>query len=253
MRLLSQSLYPRRGHEVRSGTPIWGLHPTSGGGRDPAPGTGAASGSGYHVGPETTPAAAGARAETTDGGGMGEATTGKLVLALDTGTTSGRALVIDASGVVLASAQQEVAPRHAARRLGGAGRGGALAGPAGHRAGRAREGRSGRLRGRRHRHREPARDHHPVGPGDLARRSRRRSSGRTGGPPASARSCASPAPRRWSGARPGSSSTRTSRAPRSAGCWTTSPACASARRPVSLRSAPWTAGWPGGSAAAAAT
>ena len=40
---------------------------------------------------------------------MGEATTGKLVLALDTGTTSGRALVIDASGVVLASAQQEVA------------------------------------------------------------------------------------------------------------------------------------------------
>ena len=37
---------------------------------------------------------------------MGE-TTGKLVLALDTGTTSGRALVIDASGAVLASAQQE--------------------------------------------------------------------------------------------------------------------------------------------------
>ncbi len=33
---------------------------------------------------------------------------GKVVLALDTGTTSGRALVIDASGVVLASAQQEV-------------------------------------------------------------------------------------------------------------------------------------------------
>ena len=38
---------------------------------------------------------------------MAEATKGKLVLALDTGTTSGRALVIDASGVVLASAQQE--------------------------------------------------------------------------------------------------------------------------------------------------
>jgi glycerol kinase len=38
---------------------------------------------------------------------MGEAT-GKLVLALDTGTTSGRALVVDAAGVVLASAQQEV-------------------------------------------------------------------------------------------------------------------------------------------------
>ncbi len=34
--------------------------------------------------------------------------TGKVVLALDTGTTSARALVIDASGVVLASAQQEV-------------------------------------------------------------------------------------------------------------------------------------------------
>jgi glycerol kinase len=34
--------------------------------------------------------------------------TGRLVLALDTGTTSGRALVIDAAGVVLASAQQEV-------------------------------------------------------------------------------------------------------------------------------------------------
>jgi glycerol kinase len=33
--------------------------------------------------------------------------TGKLVLALDTGTTSGRALVIDAAGSVLASAQQE--------------------------------------------------------------------------------------------------------------------------------------------------
>ncbi len=39
---------------------------------------------------------------------MTEATTGKLVLALDTGTTSGRALVIDAAGNVLASAQQEV-------------------------------------------------------------------------------------------------------------------------------------------------
>jgi glycerol kinase len=39
---------------------------------------------------------------------MGDRTKGKLVLALDTGTTSGRALVIDASGVVLASAQQEV-------------------------------------------------------------------------------------------------------------------------------------------------
>jgi len=41
---------------------------------------------------------------------MGEAhvATGKVVLALDTGTTSGRALVIDAAGVVLASAQQEV-------------------------------------------------------------------------------------------------------------------------------------------------
>ena len=38
---------------------------------------------------------------------MDEAT-GKVVLALDTGTTSGRALVIDAAGVVLASAQQEV-------------------------------------------------------------------------------------------------------------------------------------------------
>ena len=38
---------------------------------------------------------------------MAEATKGKLVLALDTGTTSGRALVIDAAGVVLASAQQE--------------------------------------------------------------------------------------------------------------------------------------------------
>ena len=37
---------------------------------------------------------------------MGDAT-GKVVLALDTGTTSGRALVIDAAGVVLASAQQE--------------------------------------------------------------------------------------------------------------------------------------------------
>ena len=36
-----------------------------------------------------------------------DGTTGKLVLALDTGTTSGRALVIDAAGVVLASAQQE--------------------------------------------------------------------------------------------------------------------------------------------------
>ncbi len=33
---------------------------------------------------------------------------GKVVLALDTGTTSGRALVIDASGVVLSSAQREV-------------------------------------------------------------------------------------------------------------------------------------------------
>jgi glycerol kinase len=33
---------------------------------------------------------------------------GKVVLALDTGTTSARALVIDAAGVVLASAQQEV-------------------------------------------------------------------------------------------------------------------------------------------------
>jgi glycerol kinase len=43
-------------------------------------------------------------------GGMGEGlgATGKVVLALDTGTTSGRALVIDASGTVLASAQQEV-------------------------------------------------------------------------------------------------------------------------------------------------
>jgi glycerol kinase len=41
-------------------------------------------------------------------GGMEHGTTGKVVLALDTGTTSGRALVIDASGVVLASAQQEV-------------------------------------------------------------------------------------------------------------------------------------------------
>ncbi len=41
---------------------------------------------------------------------MGEArgTAGKVVLALDAGTTSERALVIDASGVVLASAQQEV-------------------------------------------------------------------------------------------------------------------------------------------------
>ncbi len=41
---------------------------------------------------------------------MGEAraVTGKVVLALDTGTTSARALVIDASGVILASAQQEV-------------------------------------------------------------------------------------------------------------------------------------------------
>ena len=38
---------------------------------------------------------------------MAETTTGKLVLALDTGTTSGRALVIDAAGTVLASAQQE--------------------------------------------------------------------------------------------------------------------------------------------------
>ncbi len=37
---------------------------------------------------------------------MGDAT-GKVVLALDTGTTSGRALVIDPAGVVLASAQQE--------------------------------------------------------------------------------------------------------------------------------------------------
>ena len=40
--------------------------------------------------------------------GEGRGTTGTVVLALDTGTTSGRALVIDASGVVLASAQQEV-------------------------------------------------------------------------------------------------------------------------------------------------
>jgi glycerol kinase len=39
---------------------------------------------------------------------MADGTKGGLVLALDTGTTSGRALVIDASGVVLASAQQEV-------------------------------------------------------------------------------------------------------------------------------------------------
>ncbi len=36
-------------------------------------------------------------------------TTGKVVLALDHGTTSARALVIDASGVVLASSQKEVA------------------------------------------------------------------------------------------------------------------------------------------------
>jgi glycerol kinase len=56
-------------------------------------------------------AAGAARARTTtNGGGMGEAhgAAGRVVLALDIGTTSARALVIDASGVVLASAQQEV-------------------------------------------------------------------------------------------------------------------------------------------------
>ena len=63
---------------------------------------------------------------------MGEATTGKLVLALDTGTTSGRALVIDAAGVVLASAQQEVGLSTPQAGLGRAGRRGALAGAAGH-------------------------------------------------------------------------------------------------------------------------
>jgi len=40
--------------------------------------------------------------------GMAHTTTDKLVLALDTGTTSARALVVDSSGAVLASAQQEV-------------------------------------------------------------------------------------------------------------------------------------------------
>lgn len=39
---------------------------------------------------------------------MAHTTTDKLVLALDTGTTSARALVVDSSGAVLASAQQEV-------------------------------------------------------------------------------------------------------------------------------------------------
>jgi hypothetical protein len=46
------------------------------------------------------------RTDGTTEDGMGDAT-GKVVLALDTGTTSGRALVIDSAGIVLASAQQE--------------------------------------------------------------------------------------------------------------------------------------------------
>ena len=94
-------------------------------------------------------------------------TTGKLVLALDTGTTSGRALVIDACRRRPRERPAGGGPQHPAAGLGRAGRRGALAGAAGHRPRRAREGRRVRLRHRRHRHRQPARDDDRVGPGHV--------------------------------------------------------------------------------------
>ena len=54
-----------------------------------------------------------------------------------------------------------------------------------------------------------------------------RSSGRTAAPPRAATSCARPATSRSCASAPASSSTRTSRARRSSGCWATSRACAS--------------------------
>ena len=183
---------------------------------------------------------------------MAEATTGKLVLALDTGTTSGRALVIDAAGVVLASAQQEAGlstpqpgwVEQDAEELWQAQL--ATARAALEKAGVSASDVAG-IGIANQRETTIVWDRatsQPVAPAIVWQD--RRTAGfceelRAGGAEALVRR------------KTGCCSTRTSPAPSSAGCSTTSPACASAPRPASSPSAPSTAGWRGGSAAAAAT
>ena len=184
---------------------------------------------------------------------MAEATTGKLVLALDTGTTSGRALVIDAAGNVLASAQQEaglstpqpgwveqdaeelwqaqLATARAALDKAGVSAS-AIAG-----IGIANQRETTIVWDRA--------TSQPVAPAIVWQDRRTagfceelRGGGAEAAGPAQDRPAARPVLLRHQA--------RT-------GCSTTSPACASAPRPASWRSAPSTAGWRGGSAAAAAT
>ena len=149
----------------------------------------------------------------------------RFVLALDQGTTGSTALVVDPDG---ARAGPRLRGAAAALPAAGLGRarlraeiwattvqalGQALA-AAGDRAGRDRGDR----------HHQPARDRHPLGARLRAARRQRASSGSAGAPPRSATASGPTGPSPRSGARPGSWSTPTSRAPRSAGCSTRSPA-----------------------------
>ena len=88
----------------------------------------------------------------------------KYIIALDQGTTSSRAMLIDRAGRPVASVQRPVPADLPAARLG-------RARPAGHpllAAGRLDRAHHVRERGHRrhrfHRHHQPARDHHRVGP-----------------------------------------------------------------------------------------
>ena len=256
MRLLSQSLYPRRRHEVRSGTLKWGVHRMDGVG---------AARSAAAEGPAAAARAAGRaaagimtgqgdearRRRGAPGGRRTEGRHGERRPKASWCWPSTRARRADGRSSSTPPASSSRAPSR--RRVS------APPGPAG-------SSRTPRSSGRRSWPRRARRWRRPASPprtspasasptsarppscgiAPLRSRWRRRSSGRTGGRPASVRSCAPAAPRRWSGARPGCCSTRTSPAPSSAGCSTTCPACASVPRPGSSPSAPSTPGWRGG-------
>jgi hypothetical protein len=118
-------------------------------------------------------------------------------------------------------------------------------GDRGHR-GRPREVQPLGLRGARHRHHQPARDHAALDRATgrpLGRAGTAPSSGKTAAPPRSATRSGRGASRRSSTSAPGCCSTRTSRAPRSRGCSTTSTARGPRRCAASWPSAPSTPGW----------
>ena len=139
-----------------------------------------------------------------------------MILAIDQGTTGSTCLVFDRDGRIAGRATASSAALPASR--------------AGSSTTRTRSGRDapGRGRGarrrrdpgrrpRRDRDHEPARDGRRVGPA-TASPSTTPWSGRTGARPRAATSCAPRATRIWFASARASSSTRTSRGPRSSGC-----------------------------------